>query len=166
MGFWGYVRACVRQVICLHWGLRWWTFLGALFTIIGLCLSSVAILWSQSGWGRVTRVVVRKVVESVVEAAGVENWWEVVEVAACFLLRVWEQLRGPLAELALAVTELVVRCIVYAGVYLVLGSFSLLCGAAGIVVESVVNLVGEGTDFLCASVCSVGWGEVACIVFC
>ena len=114
MGFWGYVRACIRQGICLHWGLRWWTFLGTLFTIVGLLIPLGAVLWSRSGWGSVIRLVGRKVVDSVLESAGVETRCELVEEALQILALLWEQLKGPLAELGLAAVKLAFRCVLMA----------------------------------------------------
>ena len=153
MGFWGYVRACVRQVIYFRWGLRWWISLGALFTITGLCVPLVSILWSQSGWGRVIRVVVRQVVDSILESAGAETRCELVEEAVRILALVWEQLKGPLAELGLATIKLVLRCVLYVSFHIVVGVLSLWCCVIGVALESTVSVLSEGFNVFCSNAC-------------
>ena len=166
MGLWGYVRAHLRWVICLRWGLRRWTLWVTLFTTIGLFLPLGVVLWSRSGWGNVIRLVGRKVVDSVVESAGVETRWELVEEALRIYALLWGQLKGPLAELGLAAFKLAFRCVFYVSFYLVVCVLSLWCCVIGVALESTVSVLSEGFNVFCSNACHANWGEVACVLFC
>ena len=105
-------------------------------------------------------------VDSVLESAGVETRCELVEEALQILALLWEQLKGPLAELGLATTKLVLRCVLYVSFYIVVGVLSLWCCVIGVAFKSTVSVLSEGFNVICSNACHANWGEVACVLFC
>ena len=160
MGLWWRVRAYRLWVIRV---------LAILFRVSCYLGSLGVAIWLQSGWGSHIRLFTAWVSERVAEMAhsfvpGIESavFKEVIE-AAFFI---WDHLKGPLAELVIAAVTLGVRCIVFVGLYVIAGIFSVIFIVVGYVAGYAAHVVQEGRHLFCLDACRAAWGEIACIILC
>ena len=158
MGLWWRVRAYLRWVTRL---------LIVLIKVIGFLGILGVAFWLQSGWGSHIRRFTVWVSEKVWEAArsfvpGLESTIcrEIIET----LIFVWNNLKGPLAELVIAAVSLGVRCMVYITIYVISGAVSFFF----FVIANIIGYTAYAIHLhsFCLDACNTAWGEIACIILC
>ena len=160
MGLWWRILAYVRWVVGL---------LTVLAKVIG-CLGILGVaFWLQSGWGSHIRRLTVWVSEKVWETSrsfvpGLES--KICREIIDTLIFIWDNLKGPLAELVIAAVSLGVRCTVYITLYVVSGAVSVFFFVVANLIGYTAYAIQECLHSFCLDACNTAWGEIACIILC
>ena len=75
-------------------------------------------------------------------------------------------LKGPLAELAIAPVSLGVRCTVYLTIYVVSAAFSVFFFVVANLIGYTAYAIQECLHSFCLDACNTAWGEIARTILC